>query len=121
MLRGATITGIQSEQPTPYDLAAIQKQVEKHESSITKLEDRTPRRVTVAGVNNGLVIVPFQDVGTTNYQVDVAFIWPSGSSFPEINWAVVAGSKQTNQVSLRCDGSVGTFTLEVTITPLDNL
>lgn len=116
LLASARITGIVSSTPTPYDLAAIVNDIAEIQAAITA-GIKTIRRITVGGVNNGEVTVPFQDIGTTNYQVDVAFVWTSGGAFPSgLNWAVVGGSKTATQVKIRCDGAAATFDLEVTIT-----
>lgn len=120
LLRGATITGIQSDQPTPYDLAALTNQVTAHEVEIDKIKDRTPRRVIVSGVNDGPQIVTFQDVGTTNYQVDASWVTPN-VNFGAIQWSIIDGSKLSSQVTLRIDGSAGAYMLEVTITPMDGI
>ena len=114
LVRTSKITGIQPDQPSPYDLAALTSQVEGHETRIVKLESRKIRRVSLNGVNNGLVVVPFQDIGTTDYKVDLAYVTPN-VNFDPIQWSIIEGSKLSNQVQLRLDGRSGTFQIEVTI------
>lgn len=114
VLKGAIISGIVSSTPIPYDLAALTTDVAQLKLDVAALNKKV-RYVTVSGVNNGEVTVPFQDIGTTNYDVDVAFVWTSGGAFPAIQWAIVGGSKLSFQVKIRCDGTAATFDLEVTI------
>lgn len=114
ILKGAVISGIISSSPTPYDLAAIVSDITQLKLDVAAVS-KPIRRITVSGVNNGEITVPFQDVGTTNYQVDVAFVWTAGGAFPAIQWAIVGGSKLSSQVKIRCDGTAATFDLEVTI------
>lgn len=116
LLGGTTIKGINIDEPTPYDLAALSATVESILSDFDRL-DVEIRRAVLDGVNNGAVIVPFQDIGTNNYQVDVAFLTPN-INFDPIQWSIVDGSKTTSQVTLRLDGRVGPFKIEVTIREL---
>lgn len=115
LLKGAIVTGIVSSSPIPYDLAALTTDVAQLKIDVAALNKKI-RRITVSGVSNGEVTIPFQDIGTTNYDVDVAFVWTSGGPFPDsLNWAIVGGSKQTFQVKIRCDGNAATFDLDVVI------
>jgi hypothetical protein len=114
LLESARILGITQASPTPYDLAAIVSDIETLEAGLAAVS-KIRRVITVSGVNNGEVTVPFQSVGTDDYQVDVAFVWTSGGAFPAIQWAIVGGSKTATQVKIRCDGTAATFDLEVTI------
>jgi hypothetical protein len=118
LMKSATIDGIQSDSPTPYDLSALQQSVQNLEGDVDKLKLRTPRRITVPASGNALIVVPFQDVGTDDYQVDAAWVTPN-APLSGTKWSIVAGSKKSNQVSLRVHGiDADTYTLEVTITPM---
>jgi hypothetical protein len=120
LLESAKIAGLEPSEPLPYDLAALSAQVETNTAAIAKLNLRTIRRQILAGVNNGLVVVPFQDIGTVNYSVGLAYVTPN-INFDPIQWSIVANSKQTNQVQLRLDGRSGTFQIEVTIISMDGI
>lgn len=119
LLAGSQIIGVNAAEPSPYDLASIQSQVQANTTAIQKL-NRPIRRVTLAGVNNGLVVVPFQDIGTTNYEVDVAYLTPN-VNFDPIQWSIIKNSKQGNQVQLRLDGRSGAFEIEVTISSMEGI
>jgi len=72
LLQGSKIAGITADAPSPYDLAAISSQLASVTADVASLNQRKIRRVIMQGVNNGLVVVPFQDIGTANYQVNGA-------------------------------------------------
>jgi hypothetical protein len=120
LLSGAKIIGITPDAPSPYDLAALTASVEDLQQEMDKV-NRPIRRITMQGVNNGQIIVPFQDIGTKNYSVSVAYVTPSGTNFDPIQWSIVENSKQTSQVTIRCDGRSATFPIEVTIVGMDNV
>lgn len=120
LLKESTIEGVNPENPTSFDFSALQAQVTALEADMQNIKARTPRRVIMSGVTNGLVVVPFQDVGTANYQVDLAFVTPN-VNFPAINWAIINGSKKSDQVQLRIDGDAGSYSMEITITPMDGI
>lgn len=119
LLSGAKITGI-NQDPQPYDLAAITSQMDTNTAAINDLQQRKVRRQILQGVNNGLVVVPFQDIGTLNYSVEVAYVTPN-VNFDPIQWSIIEDSKKTNQVQLRLDGRSGAFHIEVTITSMDGI
>lgn len=119
MIAQAKITGIVPSEPSPYDLAALTSQVDNLQKEVDK-GIRKVRRVTMQGVNNGLVVVPFQDIGTNNYEVELAYLTPN-VNFDPIQWSIIEDSKKSNQVELRLDGRSGAFSIEVTITAMDGI
>lgn len=121
LLASASVTGITPTGGTPYDLARIQSQLEALQTTVDKTVARTPRRVIMNGVINGIIVVPFQSLPSTNYQVDVAFSTPNETLPDALQWSIVAGTKTVNQVTLRINGNAGTYGLEVTITPMDGI
>jgi hypothetical protein len=116
----STITGINQENPDSFDISSIQQTLEEQGEDIAALNARTPRRIIQDGVSNGIVVVPFPDIGTINYQVSLAYVTPN-VNFDPIQWSIVENEKKTNQVMLRLDGRSGTFEIEVTITPMDGI
>jgi tRNA uridine 5-carbamoylmethylation protein Kti12 len=120
ILRQSTIDGIQPSQPSDYDISALTKQVEVQQADLDKIKARTPRRKTIAAVNASTVIVEFDDVGTDVYEVTGTWLGEN-VNFATVNWSVVTGSKQSNQVTIRFDGNASPYALEVTITPMHNI
>lgn len=118
LLDTAKITGIISEEPTPFDIGVLAGQIQTIQAAVDKLVARTPRRVTMVGIANGILIVPFPDVGTTDYQVDVAFVSPNTDLPDALMWSIIKNSKSSNQVSLRINGNAAAMDIEVTITPM---
>lgn len=121
LLAGAKISGIIAAEPSPYDLAAISSQLAQIQIAADKIIARTPRRIVLAGIANGVLTVPFQDIGTVNYQVDVAFVSPNSDLPDSLMWAIIKDSKQTAQVNIRVNGNAAAMDIEVTITPMDNI
>ena len=120
LLAGSKIAGVNPVNPTPYDLASLSAQVQGNTDAINNLQLRKIRRAILAGANNGVVVVPFQSIGTTNYQVDLAYVTPN-TNFDPIQWSIVENSKQDAQVTLRLDGRSGAFDIEVTITSMEGI
>lgn len=120
LLQGAKISGINSESPSPYDLAAITAQTESNSKAIATLEQRKIRRAILNGVSNGVVVVTFQDIGTENYEVELAYVTPN-ENFDPIQWSIIENTKTSQQVQLRLDGRSGAFHIEVTITSMDGI
>lgn len=121
LLASSKITGIQASEPNPFDLGTLAGQVASLQAAVDKIVARTPRRVVMAGIVNGIVIVPFPDIGTTDYQVDVAFVSPNTDLPDSLMWSIIKNSKSSNQVSLRINGNAAAMDLEITITPMNNI
>lgn len=119
LLKGATVEGIISTEPTPFDLAKITAQIDDLIAANEVAHGKVRHQVLDA-VSNGPIVVTFPDIGTTLYSVDVAFVTPN-EDYTKIQWAIVAESKKTNQVTLRIDGQAGPFQLEVTIRELKEI
>lgn len=120
LLNGAKIIGITPDAPSPYDLAALTSSVEDLQEQMD-MANRPIRRVIMQGVNNGVIIVPFLDIGTSNYQVAVAYVIPAGTNPDPIQWCIVKDSKLPTQVTLRLDGKSSDYPVEITITGMDNV
>jgi hypothetical protein len=120
LLQGAKIIGITPDAPSPYDLAALTSSVQILEEKVANI-DRPIRRISMQGVNNGVIIVPFQDIGTENYAVSLAYVIASGTNPDPIQWCIVQNSKKTDQVTLRLDGKSSDYPVEITIIGMDNV
>lgn len=114
LLKGALVTGIVQAQPSPYDIGAMQASITELQVRIEEVAAPKQRSIIMNGVNNGLVIVPFDDIGTTDYAVDLAFITPN-VNINTVTWSIIDGSKQNAQVQLRIDGSAATYKIHVNI------
>ncbi len=117
LLKGSTVEGITPSEPTPHDLGAIVTNVQQLRADYDKLLAAKVRHQILDAVSNGQMVVAFQDIGTTNYQVSVAYVTPNIDWQP-ISWGIIADSKKTNQVGIRLDGHSGKFQIEVTIREL---
>lgn len=121
LLAGAKIAGIVLSEPSPFDLSSLAAQVETLQAAVDEILQRKIRRVVVAGIANGILIVPFQDIGSVNYQVDVAFVSPNTDLPDSLMWSIIEGSKATSQVALRINGNATSMDIEVTITVMDGI
>lgn len=116
LLKQTRIEGINQDTPVNFDYTAVQNQIKEFNTRIDTL-GRRQRVVTLAGVNNQVLIVPFEkfEDGFTNYSVDVVFVAPDGN-INTCTWAIVEGTKTDSQVQIRIDGSASHYNLEITIT-----
>lgn len=57
LIAGAKITGIIQEQPSPFDLGAMQSNISRLESEVQKFSGRKIRRVFLNGIANGILTV----------------------------------------------------------------
>lgn len=112
LLRGASIRGINVEQPQNFDLAELQNRITKLESdaAANTLRQRT---IPFTGIVSGTVTtVPFEDIGTLGYWVDVCFT-TANAALGSATWSLIEGSKQTAQCQVRVDGTAGPYKFEV--------
>lgn len=112
LLEGAQIVGTEDAQP--FDVATLQQSVEdlsnRFDASIRKM-----RKVTMSGVNDGQITVPFQDIGTTNYDINWNVIIPDAANPGTILIFPIAASFQTSQFKARVDGTGGAYTIQFVI------
>jgi len=115
------ITGIVNSEPTPFDLGTLAGQVQTLQAAVDKVLARTPRFITMAGIANGILIVPFLDIGTTDYSVQASFVSPNTDLPDSLMYSIIQDSKSSNQVSLRINGNASHMNIEVVITPMNNI
>ena len=115
LIAASEITGIQSNEPSPYDIGVLAGYIKTILADLDEIKKRRVRRVFMAGISNGVVIAPFPDIGTTDYQVDVAFVTVDTDLPNSLMWAIIKDSKSSNQVSLRINGNAAQMDLEITI------
>lgn len=110
----AQLLGINLEQPNNFDLATIQSRLTTIENTAnsSKLKQRTIR---ISGIDSGALVVPFDDIGTTNYWVNLIVIVPSAALANTVTWALLDNSKQTNQCTLHIKGTGSIYTFEIHI------
>lgn len=112
--------GINLEQPNNFDLAAIQNRLTTVENTAnsSKLKQRNVRISGIDGSTAGApLVIPFDDIGTTNYSVNAIFIVPTSLGI-NCTWALLDNSKQTNQVTLSIRGNASTYFVELQIIEL---
>lgn len=110
LLKSTRVAGIIQSSPQPYDLSTLQARIEQLESNpVPKM-----RSVLKDGVTDASIIVAFEDIGTTDYFVNVVPI-TEDTNINTFTWSVVDNSQQTNQVTIRVDGNASTYKLLVNI------
>lgn len=110
LLASARITGINPTSPQPYDLTTLQAAVEELQAS----PQPKFRSILKDGVANASIIVPFADIGTEAYFVNVVFVTPD-TNINTVTWSVVDDSQQSDQVTIRIDGDASTYGILVNI------
>lgn len=113
---GSQLNGINLDTPQNFDLNQIQNQLDTLTTGVTaaKLQQRT---VSLSGIDSGLLTIPFDDIGTTNYMVN-AIVISTNTNINTVTWSLIAGSKTSSQCQIRIDGDASPYTVEVQITEI---
>lgn len=106
--------GINLDSPDNFDLNEINNRLTATEEGVTKAT-RAQRVVSMSGIANGLLTIPFDPMPTNNYQVDLIFVTPN-TNINTVTWSLIENSKATNQCQVRIDGNANPYKIEVTIT-----
>lgn len=113
LISAAQVNGIDLSQPNNFDLAQIQNRLTAVEASVEK-QQLNQRTVGLTGIANGLLTIPFDDMPSTNYWVNLIFI-TTNTNLNTVTWGLITGSKQTNQCQVRIDGDASPYQIEVQI------
>lgn len=116
-LESAEVVGLNFENSEPFDAAKIQQSVEDLTDTLNG-NIRGQRKVEMNGVANGELIVPFQTMQTTDYEVNPILVIPAGINPPTVTFALVDGSKQDNQFKVRVDGNGAPYKIFFVITQI---
>lgn len=102
----------------PIDLAQLQQQIETLTTAVADA-NRKQRLITLAGVNNVEMSVPFQDIGTTSYDITAEIMIPTGNNPASgLGLYLIEGSFQSAQFRVRCDGDLSAYTLRFVVTEI---
>lgn len=115
LLSGARITDAGG--PTQSDITQLQNEVEGLNNTVTN-NIRNQTKVTMNGVNNGQVVVPFQGWADTNYEITHNIIIGDGVDPATIVVFLIEDSREANQFTVRVDGAGAAFTIEFVITQI---
>lgn len=118
LLRSAQITGVTVESPSNFDLTSLQRSVESLSAQVSQNSLPRQRVVNMAGATNNEIIVPFDDIGTTNYWVNVIVVSAAPGDINTVTWALIESSRQTNQCQIRIDGTGAGYQLMIIITEI---
>lgn len=114
LLEGSQVTGGSLDNAQPFDVSVLQQSVEDLGNSLDASK-RKMRKVTMNGVNDGFIVVPFPDIGTTNYDVSVNILIPDLANPGTVLVFPVADSFQTAQFKARVDGAGGAYVIQFVI------
>lgn len=117
LLQGSQVI-ISVEQAQPIDVSQLQQDVEQLQDD---MEDRSrkQRKITMAGVDNNEFVVPFETIGTVNYDVNATILIPTGNNpGADVGVYIIADTKQVSQFKARCDGLLSTYTIEFVVTEI---
>ena len=100
--------------PDNFDLNEINTRLVKVESdaAAAKLQQRI---IFLNGLSNGLLTVPFADMPSASYDVNLIFITPN-TNINTVTWSLIENSKTPSQCQVRIDGTANPYKIEVTIT-----
>lgn len=117
LLAGTQVVGGNFENAEPFDAAVIQQSIETIKETLID-QKIAQRQVVMDGLNNGEIIVPFQAMPSTNYDINWMFQIPAGNNPTAINVALVEGSKETFQFKVRIDGAGSPYKFIFTVTEI---
>lgn len=102
LIAAAPVIGITQTNPTPYDLTALTQRVQ----AIEEDQDSIPKMRTILkdGVSNATLTVGFEDIGSTDYLVNVIPMTPD-ADINTVTWSLVEDSRKTNECKIRIDGT----------------
>jgi hypothetical protein len=113
LLNSAQVVGTEGN-ANPFDILQMQKQVEDLSDEVDA-KARKERVVIMNGVNNGELVVPFENIGTTEYTVTAEIIIPAGADPPNVNVFVIDANKEAAQCKVRIDGTGNPYKFRFTI------
>lgn len=116
LISGSQLNGVNLDSPDNFDLNEINNRLKSVEEGVINAKVQQ-RIVELNGIANGLLTIPFAEMPTANYSVNVAFVTPN-TNINTVTWSVIQGSKQVSQCQIRIDGDANPYKLEVTITEI---
>lgn len=114
LLEGAQVTGGSLDNAQPYDVSVLQQTVEDLTNRLDS-STRKMRKVNMSGVNDGFIVVPFPDIGTTNYAVSWNVLIPDLVNPGVVLVFPVDGSFTSSQFKARVDGAGGAYVIQFVI------